>query len=68
MKANRWACSACGRSPLVGERLYVYAPEGTERLVCDLCARSAADRSLGEPIRTERVRAAERPLNVKRAA
>jgi hypothetical protein len=61
---NRWACSTCGRSPLVGERLHVYAPEGIEKAVCDLCLKSAPDRAFGELIRTERVRAGERPLSV----
>jgi hypothetical protein len=67
MAANRWACSRCGRSPLVGERLHVFAPQGQEQSVCSLCVR-AAEGSLGEPVRVERVRAGERPLNVRRAA
>jgi hypothetical protein len=68
MTANRWACSRCGRTPLVGERLHVFAPQGQERSVCDLCLRGAPEGSFGEPVRMERVRAGERPLNVRRAA
>jgi hypothetical protein len=68
MVASRWACSRCGRSPLVGERLQVFAPHGDERSICDLCVNSAPEGSFGKPVRMERVRAAERPLIVRRAA
>jgi hypothetical protein len=68
MTATRWACSRCGRSPLVGERIHVFAPKGNEQSVCDLCVRGAPDGSFGESVRMERVHAGERPLNVRRAA
>jgi hypothetical protein len=51
MTAHRRACSACGRSPLVGERIQVFAGKhGRERPLCDLCAPES-----GEPLRMERV-------------
>jgi hypothetical protein len=68
MAANRWACSRCGRSPLVGERLHVFALRGEERSICDLCLKAAPEGSFGDPVRMELVRAAERPLIVRRAA
>jgi len=64
MAAHRRACSACGRSPLVGERLQLFAGrDGRERGLCDLCAPAA-----GEPLRMETVRPAERTLAIRRAA
>jgi hypothetical protein len=68
MSAGRWACSRCGRSPLVGERLHVFAPRGDEESICDLCVKSAPDGSFGDPVRMDRVLAGERPLIVRRAA
>jgi hypothetical protein len=68
MTASRWACSHCGRSPLVGERVHFFAPRGDEQSVCDLCLKRAPEGSFGEPVRMERVRAGERPLIVLRAA
>jgi hypothetical protein len=67
MATHRWQCSQCGRSPLVGERLQVFGEEPSERLVCELCL-STPGSAHGEPRRTERVRAGERRLNVRRAA
>jgi hypothetical protein len=68
MTAHRHECSKCGRSPLVGERLQVFAGrDGAERPLCDLCLASAATPP-GEPLRMERVRPGERPLTVTRAA
>jgi hypothetical protein len=69
MAAQRAACSRCGRSLLVGERVQVFAAGGGERHICALClATDAPESSIGELVRTERVRAAERPLSVRRAA
>jgi hypothetical protein len=34
LSAGRDRCSDCGRTPLVGERVHVYAGD---RVVCDLC-------------------------------
>jgi hypothetical protein len=32
--AGQECCSRCARSPLIGERVYVYAPQ---RILCELC-------------------------------
>ena len=67
MTAGRCACSRCGRSPLVGERLRVFAARhGTERALCDLCLTESE--AAGKPLRMELVRAAERPLAIRSAA
>jgi hypothetical protein len=69
MAAQRPECSRCRRSLLVGERAQVFADGGSERYVCALClATEAEGSSVGELVRTERVRAGERPLSVRRAA
>jgi hypothetical protein len=68
MTAGRWACSRCGRSPLVGERLHFFASRGREQTACDLCIKEAPEGAFGEEVRLERVRAGERPLLVRRAA
>jgi hypothetical protein len=68
MNANRWACSRCGRSPLVGERLYAFASDSAEQRICELCLNAAPEGAFGELKQIDRVRAAERPLNVRRAA
>ena len=68
MASHRRACSHCGRSPLVGERLQVFATAGgREHSLCDLCAREEAPEA-GEPLRMELVWPAERPLAIRRAA
>jgi hypothetical protein len=67
MAAGRCACSRCGRSPLVGERMRVFAARrGTERALCDLCLTETE--AAGRPLRMEQVRAGERPLAIWRAA
>jgi hypothetical protein len=64
MAAHRCSCSSCGRSPLLGERIQVFAiQEGRERALCDLCAPGE-----GEPLRMERVWPVTRTLAVQRAA
>jgi hypothetical protein len=66
MTAGRCSCAECGRSPLVGERLHVFAARnGVEHALCDLCLAEAPP---GEPLRMERVRPGERPLTIERAA
>jgi hypothetical protein len=51
----------------VGERLRVFAARrGTERALCDLCLTESE--AAGKPLRMELVRAAERPLAIRRAA
>jgi hypothetical protein len=64
MASHRCSCSLCGRSPLIGERIQVFAiRNGRERALCDLCAAGA-----GEPLRMERVWPVERTLAVRPAA
>jgi hypothetical protein len=64
MAAGRCSCSGCGRSPLIGERIQVFAlRDGRERALCDLCATGA-----GEPLRMERIWPFSRTLLVQRAA
>ena len=64
MAAGRHSCSSCGRSPLIGERIQVFAVrDGRERVLCDLCAAGE-----GEPLRMERVWPVTRTLAVQRAA
>jgi hypothetical protein len=64
MAADRHLCSGCGRSPLIGERIQVFAVrDGRERALCDLCAPGQ-----GEPLRMERVWPVTSTLAVQRAA
>ena len=49
---GRSDCVDCGRTPLVGETLYLYAAGAT---VCELCRHLRRD----EPVRSERVRHSE---------
>ena len=69
MAAQRPKCSRCSRSLLVGELVQVFAAAGGERHLCALCLVTEVEGStVGNLLRTERVRAAERPLSVRRAA
>lgn len=69
MAAQRPSCSTCRRSLLVGERLQVFLAAGSERQVCALCLGADAEgSSIGKLVRTERVRAGERLLRIRRAA
>lgn len=68
MAAGRASCSACGRSPLVGEQLLVLASGRGERTVCELCLPYKPADASAEVVRVERVPAGERRLNVERAA
>jgi len=45
MGAGRFICHHCGRTPLIGERIYVFAPD---TVACELCRprhRAAPDES-----------------------
>lgn len=53
-------CSACGRTPLVGERLHEM---DTGRLLCDLCISGLPEENR-HAVRSERVHASERHLAV----
>jgi hypothetical protein len=69
MGAQRPKCSQCARSLLVGELVQVFAAAGGERHICALCRVTETEGSpVGKLLRTERVRAGERRLNVRRAA
>ena len=63
MAAHRQSCSACGRSPLIGEQIQVFAVRDRERPLCDLCAPAT-----GEPLRMERIWPFSGTLTVQRAA
>ena len=58
LTAGRHCCQECGRTPLVGERVYVFA---RAMLVCALCRPLRA----GEPERVELVRHSERGHTVR---
>jgi hypothetical protein len=60
LAAGRDHCTVCRRTPLVGERVHVYA---NGSVVCDLCRHERA----GEPERSERVRHSEAGHAVKPA-
>ena len=55
LAAQRNCCTHCGRTPLVGERVYLYAAAAGERLLCELCRRLKRE----TPQRSERVHSAE---------
>ena len=52
---ERPRCAHCHRTPLVGERVYLYAAAAGERLLCELCRRLKRE----TPQRSERVHSAE---------
>jgi hypothetical protein len=58
LTAGRDRCSDCGRTPLVGERVHVYAGD---RVVCDLCR----PRRPAAPERSMRVHHFERGHTVR---
>jgi hypothetical protein len=53
-------CHDCRRTPLAGERLHEL---GSGRLLCELCF-GALPKESRQAVRSERVRASERPLAV----
>ena len=61
LTAGRAHCSDCGRTPLVGERVHLFA-EGD--VVCELCRRHRS----AAPERSETVHHSERGHTVKRRA
>lgn len=60
---DRSLCADCGRTPLVGERVHLYARNGGD-LVCELCRPLRRD----APAATEIVRHSERGHTVRLAA
>ena len=69
LETRRHTCVHCHRTPLVGERIYVYegGPRSAgDRLVCELCRPLRRE----EPARTERIMPAEHAgtIRIRRAA
>lgn len=64
LASRRHRCVHCHRTPLVGERVYIYAAAAGERLVCELCRPQRRE----APTRSELVRSAERDRSVRLAA
>jgi hypothetical protein len=60
LHTERSTCSRCRRLPLVGELMHELE-SGSE--VCSLCLAKTGGRD-GEPVRSERVRATDKPLAV----
>lgn len=52
LEARRHRCAHCGRTPLIGERIYLYSRDA---LVCELCRHLRRE----PPARSERVMPAE---------
>jgi hypothetical protein len=59
--AGRATCCDCGRTPLVGERVHLFAGD---QLVCELCRGGRRE----APERSELVRHSERGQTVRRRA
>jgi hypothetical protein len=59
LAAGRDRCSDCGRSPLVGEQVHVYAGDGG--VVCELCSALRSD----SPAASELVRHSEHGQTVR---
>jgi hypothetical protein len=60
-EAGRDRCVHCGRTPLTGELVHLYAAIGGERLVCDLCRGLRRE----EPLRSELMHAPEHERAVR---
>ena len=60
LQPDRPACSRCQRTPLTGELMHELE---SGRAVCSLCLAQAGGRD-GEPVRSERMRATDKPLAV----
>jgi hypothetical protein len=59
LEAGRAVCEDCGRTPLIGERMYRFGPASA---VCALCTPLRA----GEPDAAELVRHSEAGITVRR--
>ncbi len=59
LEADRDRCTDCGRTPLIGEHVHLYA-EGSG-IVCELCSTTRHEL----PVASERVRHSERGLAVR---
>lgn len=60
LHSDRPCCSRCRRMPLTGELMHELE---SGREVCGLCLSESGGRD-GEPVRSERVRATDKPLAV----
>jgi hypothetical protein len=63
LEADRHSCADCGRTPLTGEHVHVYAGR-TPRLVCELCRAARRD----APLASELVRHCEHGHTVRLTA
>jgi hypothetical protein len=62
LEAGRHRCDDCGRTPLVGEQVHLYAHAGSaSSVVCELCRTLRRD----EPQATRLVRHCEHGLTVR---
>ena len=61
LASRRHRCVHCHRTPLVGERVYIYAAASAERLVCELCRPLRRE----PPERSQLVRPAEDDRGVR---
>jgi hypothetical protein len=61
------SCSVCARTPLIGEEVTAFGDGRRESMVCSLCLERPRAASLGERLRSERVRSAAGAANVRRA-
>ena len=59
-------CFICGRHPLVGEEVTVFADGTRDTPVCDLCEPNPRAAALGEPAGRERIRSVEGAATVRR--
>ena len=59
-------CFICGRHPLVGEEVTLFADGSRETPVCDLCLPNPRATALGEAIGRERIRSIEGAATVRR--
>ena len=59
-------CFICGRNPLVGEEVTVFADGSRETAVCELCLPNPRAAALGEEIGRERIHTVEGGTTVRR--
>lgn len=55
-------CSACDRTPLIGEQMHVFTESSGERVVCTLCISAHPDGEYGTVLRTLHVHASKGSL------
>lgn len=63
LTAERDRCADCGRTPLIGERVHLYAG-GRHRIVCELCRTQRRE----APVASETVRHSEHGHTVRLTA